>query len=89
MYNPFKPEIPGNIVGWRNPTPSEIRFGHGAIHYAEFDPELWTYFICGNKKFANPKSAKDYSIKKGIFVGIEKKTKKWIKSPFDGLRYNR
>lgn len=36
MYNPFKPEIPGNIVYYRQPNPGEIRFGHGAIHYREF-----------------------------------------------------
>ena len=36
MINPFKPENPDNVVYWRPPTPAEIRFGDGAIHYAEF-----------------------------------------------------
>jgi hypothetical protein len=27
----------GKVVYHRNPTASEIKFGHGAIHYAEFD----------------------------------------------------
>lgn len=39
MFNPFTPETPGNSVYYRNPTPSEIRFGHGATHYREFEPD--------------------------------------------------
>lgn len=62
MYNPFKPETTGNLVYWRNPTPGEIRFGHGATHYKEFEPE--------------------------IFNGKNGKPKKWLKCPYDGLRYN-
>lgn len=41
-YNPYKPENPENVVYRRNPTPSEIRFGHGATHYAEFSREECT-----------------------------------------------
>jgi len=29
------------IKAWRQPTRAEINFGYGAIHYAEFDRELW------------------------------------------------
>jgi hypothetical protein len=29
------------ITVWRNPTPSEIRFGHGATHYKDMPLELW------------------------------------------------
>lgn len=29
------------ITGHRSPTKSEIKFGYGAIHYKDFDPELW------------------------------------------------
>ena len=36
MFNPFKPSNSYSVVYWRNPTPSEIRFGQGANHYAEF-----------------------------------------------------
>lgn len=39
MYNPFKPQTPGNVVYWRHPTPGEVKFGYGAIHYAEFSRE--------------------------------------------------
>ncbi len=39
MYNPFTPDTPGNKVYYRNPTKSEIRFGHGATHYREFTPD--------------------------------------------------
>ncbi|MFP5470841.1 MAG: hypothetical protein ACLGGV_04535 [Bacteroidia bacterium] len=28
---------PKTIEYWRNPTKAEIKFGHGAIHYREFD----------------------------------------------------
>lgn len=47
----------------RPPTPSEIKFGEGAIHYAEF-----TAFVC---------------------FKANGELKKWLKSPFDGLRYYR
>lgn len=30
------------ISAHRNPTAAEIKFGYGAIHYAEFDREVWT-----------------------------------------------
>lgn len=26
---------------WRNPTKAEIKFGNGAIHWAEFPIDLW------------------------------------------------
>jgi hypothetical protein len=26
----------GYIIYWRKPTPSEIKFGYGAIHYRDF-----------------------------------------------------
>jgi hypothetical protein len=35
MYNAYKCDA-GEIVYRRNPTPAEIRFGHGAIHYRTF-----------------------------------------------------
>ena len=31
----------GLVPAWRNPTPSEIRFGYGAIHWGEFAPDEW------------------------------------------------
>ena len=37
MHNLFTPTSPQGVVYWRQPTPAELRFGHGAIHYAEFD----------------------------------------------------
>lgn len=42
MFNPFAPETPGNVVYWRNPTAGEIRFGHGATHYREFERDECT-----------------------------------------------
>lgn len=48
----------------RPPTKSEIRFGHGATHIADFTIEE-----CCHKGTRIPK--------------------KWIKSPYDGLRYSR
>ena len=39
MFNPFTPEIKGNSVYYRPPTLSELRFGHGAVHYREFTPD--------------------------------------------------
>lgn len=48
----------------RKPTQSEIRFGHGATHYADFTIEE-----CCHKETRIPK--------------------KWIVSPYDGLRYYR
>lgn len=30
-----------NLTFHRNPTPAEVRFGHGAIHYKDFGPEVW------------------------------------------------
>lgn len=27
------------VTYWRNPTKAEIKFGHGAIHYADFSVE--------------------------------------------------
>lgn len=44
----------------RNPTASELRFGHGATHYADFDREMW--------------------------IKPEGTMKKYIISPYDGLR---
>lgn len=29
------------LTVWRNPTPSEIRFGNGATHYKDMPIELW------------------------------------------------
>lgn len=37
MFNPFKPETPGNVVYYRPPTKGEISFGYGATHYREFE----------------------------------------------------
>jgi hypothetical protein len=34
------------ITCWRNPTPGEIKFGEGAIHYRDFSP----YEIGRNKE---------------------------------------
>lgn len=50
MYNPLTPINNENLVYWSNPTKGEIRFGEGAIHYAEFTPEE---FI--NQKTGKPK----------------------------------
>ena len=33
--------VNSRITAHRNPTPSEIRFGYGAIHYRDFDVEYW------------------------------------------------
>ena len=37
---PIRPEVT-KIVGHRGPTPSEIKFGHGATHYKTFPVDLW------------------------------------------------
>ena len=29
------------VTGHRKPTPSEIKFGHGATHYKTFPLDLW------------------------------------------------
>lgn len=29
------------LEAWRQPTPQEIRFGHGAIHYKDMPVSLW------------------------------------------------
>jgi hypothetical protein len=50
MLNPFEPETPGNVVYYRGPTKGEIRFGHGAVHYREFEPHE-----CVNPKTNKPK----------------------------------
>lgn len=39
MHNPYKPSSPDYVVYRRKPTQAEIRFGHGATHYAEFPRE--------------------------------------------------
>ncbi len=31
---------PEKLTYWRNPTKDEIKFGHGAIHYGDFDFEI-------------------------------------------------
>ena len=41
-YLPFRQDVK-TITAHRNPTPSEIRFGYGAIHYADFDVELFKH----------------------------------------------
>jgi hypothetical protein len=51
------------IEAYRQPTKAEIAFGYGAIHYAEFDIELW--------------------------LRKDGKLKRYIVSPYDGLRYYR
>ncbi len=43
--NPFKGRLPLNakyevLTYHRNPTKAEIKFGHGATHYVDFDVEL-------------------------------------------------
>lgn len=35
-YTQLNPEIK-EITYWRNPTKEEIKFGHGAIHYRDFE----------------------------------------------------
>ena len=50
MYNPFIPTIKGNAVYYRGPTMSEVRFGEGAIHYREFEPNEHK----GRKWFKSP-----------------------------------
>lgn len=32
-------EIPKTLEYWRNPTKEEIKFGHGATHFREFDTD--------------------------------------------------
>ena len=39
------------VKAHRNPTPSEIRFGHGATHYKEFTLEQWLHNDGGLKKW--------------------------------------
>ena len=39
-----------DIRYWRHPTPYEIKFGYGAIHYIEFD-----VCFCWNDKTDAPK----------------------------------
>lgn len=29
------------IKAWRQPTKAEIKFGHGAIHWGEFERSYW------------------------------------------------
>ena len=81
------------ITGHRPPTPYEIRFGEGATHYKAFDRELWQRFLIGNKVFPNLEEAKDHADKiyrrRGVILGIDARVKKWIKCPYDGLRYYR
>lgn len=38
MSLPVRPEVT-EVTYWRKPTPSEVRFGHGAIHYRVFPVE--------------------------------------------------
>lgn len=45
------------ITGYRNPTKSEINFGHGAIHHKDIPYELWV--------------KKDGSLKKSIKCRID------------------
>lgn len=45
---PIRPEVT-EVIGHRGPTPSEIRFGHGATHYKTFPADLW------KKKDGTPK----------------------------------
>lgn len=81
------------ITAHRNPTPAEIKFGYGAIHYADFDREQFEVFLCNGRKFPDIESAKRHAdavfSRTGNIVSIESKLKKWIVSPFDGLRYYR
>jgi hypothetical protein len=60
MYNPFKPETPGNAVYYRPPTAEEIRFGYGATHYREFSPEEhkdrnWFKSLDDNLRYYKPR----------------------------------
>jgi hypothetical protein len=41
-FLPFRSDVT-EITGHRNPTPSEIRFGHGATHYRTFPRALWEH----------------------------------------------
>ena len=36
----------------RQPTQSEIRFGHGATHYRDFSPEECCWFFCDGRVVA-------------------------------------
>lgn len=38
MSLPVRPDVK-TVQYHRNPTPSEVRFGHGAIHYRDFPVE--------------------------------------------------
>jgi hypothetical protein len=82
------------LTAHRNPTKSEIRFGHGATHYKEIPVSLFECFIVGgSKRFATIDEATKYANavhkKSGIFCGIERHIKKFIVCPIDGLRYYR
>jgi hypothetical protein len=37
---PVRPDVQ-TIEGHREPTPEEIRFGHGATHYRTFPVSVW------------------------------------------------
>lgn len=82
------------LTAHRNPTASEIRFGHGATHYKEIPVSLFECFIVGGKRrFPTASEANDYANalwkKTGIICGIERHIKKFIVCPIDGLRYYR
>ena len=75
-------------------TPWEIKFGECATHYKDFDREQVEIFIVGAKRtFSDYQEALDFAKrlqdKTGVIVGITSHFKKWIKCPYDGLRYYR
>lgn len=41
-FVPFRDDVE-TITGHREPTPSEMRFGHGATHYKDFPVALWKH----------------------------------------------
>jgi hypothetical protein len=83
------------ITGHRNTfTLWEIKFGECATHYKDFDRELWEIFTVGGKrKFSNIDDAKEYASAlhqaTGVIASIESRIKRYIKCPYDGLRYYR
>ena len=34
-------QMPAMVKAWRQPTKAEIKFGHGAIHWGEFERSDW------------------------------------------------
>lgn len=82
------------ITGYRRPTPYEIKFGEGAMHYKDFPREQWERYITGDGRVFRDKEqalkhCNNVSRVNGTILSLEKHYAKWTKCPFDGLRYYR